>query len=354
MTSQNKKVNRRVLLASRPHGAPTKDNFKFDEQPIPKPGDGEVLLRTLYLSLDPYMRGRMSDAPSYTAPTQIGEVMGGGTVSVVEQSNNSSFKVGDVVESYVGWQDYGISNGDGLVKLKGVELTHPSYAVGVLGMPGFTAYMGLIDIGNPQPGETVVVAAATGAVGSVVGQVAKLKGCYVIGIAGGPEKCKYAVEKLGFDKCIDHKSADLKEQLKQACSNNHISPNNKGIDVYFENVGGKVFEAVFPLLNTKARVPVCGLISAYNATSMPQSEIPLALFQGAILKKRLRVQGFIINQDYSHFYDTFKNQMREWVEQGKIFFKEDVVNGLENSQDAFIGLLEGKNFGKLVVKVGDL
>ncbi|KAF2069375.1 hypothetical protein CYY_009309 [Polysphondylium violaceum] len=346
MTSQNRKVNRRVLLASRPVGAPTADNFKMDEQPIPKPGEGEVLLRTLYLSLDPYMRGRMSDAASYAAPTPLGSVMGGGTVAIVEVSNNSSFAVGDLVESYVGWQDYGISNGKELVKLKGVELKHPSYAVGVMGMPGFTAYQGLIDIGNPQPGETVVVAAATGAVGSVVGQVAKLKGCHVVGIAGGPEKCKYAVEKLGFDKCIDHKSDNLKQQLQDACP--------KGIDVYFENVGGKVFEAVFPLLNTKARVPVCGLISAYNATSINHSEIALAQFQGAILKKRMRVQGFIIFQDYFIFYDEFKKVMGKWVEDGKIFFKEDVVEGLENSQNAFIGLLEGKNFGKLVIHVGDV
>lgn len=341
--SQSSQRNRRWVLASRPKGAPVADNFRLEEDDIATPGEGQVLLRTLYLSLDPYMRGRMSDAPSYTPPVQIDEVMCGGTVSQVVKSLNPDFSEGDLVLGYSGWQDYEISDGSGLVKLQ--ETEHPSWALGILGMPGFTAYMGLLDIGQPKSGETLVVAAATGPVGATVGQIGKLKGCRVVGVAGGEEKCRYAVEKLGFDACIDHRADDFAEQLKNACP--------QGIDIYYENVGGKVFDAVLPLLNSAARVPVCGLISGYNATDLPDGPDRLSLLMGTILKKRLRVQGFIINQDYGHRLDEFRNEMIPWVKEGKIQYREHITDGLENTPEAFIGLLEGKNFGKLVMKVAD-
>jgi NADPH-dependent curcumin reductase CurA len=289
------------------------------------------------------MRGRMSDAPSYAAHVEIGEVMVGGTVARVEASEHADYKPGDLVLSYSGWQDYALSDGKGLTKLD-AKLGKPSYALGVLGMPGFTAYMGLLDIGQPQAGETVVVAAATGAVGSVVGQIAKLKGCRVVGIAGGADKCKYAVEELGFDACIDHRAADFPQQLAAAC--------DKGIDVYFENVGGAVFNAVLPLLNLHARVPVCGLIANYNAAGKPEGPDHLPGLMGKLLVRRIKMQGFIIF-DYYHRYQEFFKDMSGWLAAGKIKFREDIVDGLENAPQAFIGLLEGKNFGKLVIRAGD-
>ena len=345
MTStQSKTSNRQILLASRPIGAPTPENFRLEHSGIPAPENGQLLVRNLYLSLDPYMRGRMSDAPSYAAPVAIGEVMGGATIARVEASRHPDYKPGDLVRGFNGWQDYALSDGAGLTKLD-AGMTHPSLALGVLGMPGFTAYMGLLDIGQPQPGETVVVAAASGAVGSAVGQIAKLKGSRAIGIAGGPEKCRYVVEELGFDACLDHHAADLKQQLAAACPD--------GIDVYFENVGGVVFNAVLPLLNPRARVPVCGLIAHYNDTALPPGPDRLGLLMGTILKKRIRMQGFIIWNDYGPRHGEFFAQMSEWVAAGKIKYREDIVDGLENAPQALIGLLEGKNFGKLVVRVGE-
>ncbi|CAI0747480.1 NADP-dependent oxidoreductase [Serratia entomophila] len=336
--------NRRLLLASRPQGEPTANNFHLDTAPTPQPAAGQVLLRTVYLSLDPYMRGRMSDAPSYAAPVEVGQVMVGGTVSRVVASQHPGFKTGDWVLGYAGWQDYALSDGSGLRNL-GPDQKHPSRLLGVLGMPGFTAYMGLLDIGQPQQGETLVVAAASGAVGSVVGQIGKLKGCRVVGVAGGAEKCRYVVEELGFDACIDHRAADFAAQLAAACP--------QGIDVYYENVGGAVFDAVMPLLNAKARIPVCGIIAHYNATQLPPGPDRLAMLEGLILRKRIRMQGFIIFDDYASGYDDFLQQMGAWVEQGKIKFREDIVDGLENAPQAFIGLLQGKNFGKLVIRVAD-
>ncbi|CAI0749181.1 NADPH-dependent curcumin reductase [Serratia entomophila] len=336
--------NRRWLLASRPQGEPTANNFHLDTAPTPQPAAGQVLLRTVYLSLDPYMRGRMSDAPSYAAPVEVGQLMVGGTVSRVVASQHPGFKTGDWVLGYAGWQDYALSDGSGLRNL-GPDQKHPSRLLGVLGMPGFTAYMGLLDIGQPQQGETLVVAAASGAVGSVVGQIGKLKGCRVVGVAGGAEKCRYVVEELGFDACIDHRAADFAAQLAAACP--------QGIDVYYENVGGAVFDAVMPLLNAKARIPVCGIIAHYNATQLPPGPDRLAMLEGLILRKRIRMQGFIIFDDYASGYDDFLQQMGAWVEQGKIKFREDIVDGLENAPQAFIGLLQGKNFGKLVIRVAD-
>lgn len=340
--SQSTTQNRRWVLASRPHGAPVADNFRLEEQPIPTPAEGQVLLRTVWLSLDPYMRGRMSDAPSYSPPVEIGAVMVGGTVSRVETSRHPDYKEGEWVLGYSGWQDYELSDGKGLVKL-GENPSRPSWSLGVLGMPGFTAYMGLLDIGQPQAGETLVVAAATGPVGATVGQIGKIKGCQVIGVAGGEEKCRHAVDVLGFDACLDHRADDFAEQLAKACP--------QGIDVYYENVGGKVFDAVLPLLNTSARVPVCGLVSGYNATNLPEGPDRLPLLMGTILKKRIRMQGFIIAQDYGHRIDEFQQEMGRWVQEGKIHYREQVMEGLEAAPDALIGLLEGKNFGKVVIRV---
>ena len=337
-------MNRQITLASRPVGMPTPANFAQVETPIPQPGPGELLLRNLYLSLDPYMRGRMSDAESYAAPMAVGEVMVGGTVARVLASNHAQYRVGDLVLAYGGWQDYALSDGSGLSRLD-PAMTHPSLALGVLGMPGFTAYMGLLDIGQPQPGETVVVAAASGAVGSVVGQIAKLKGCHAVGIAGGAEKCRYVTDELGFDACVDHHGEDFPQQLEAAC--------RQGIDVYFESVGGAVFDAVLPLLNTKARIPLCGLIAQYNATALPAGPDRLGLLTGTLLTKRIRMQGFIIFDDYGARFDEFLAPMSEWVRQGRIRYREDMVEGLENAPQAFIGMLGGSNFGKLVVRIGE-
>jgi len=337
----NTKESRRIVLASRPVGEPTAANFRLEITPIPVPAEGQVLLRALYLSLDPYMRGRMSDAKSYAAPVAIDAVMVGATVCRVETSRHVDFAEGELVLAYTGWQDYAVSDGAGLSKLG--SMAQPSLALGVLGMPGFTAYMGLLDIGQPKAGETVVVAAASGAVGSVVGQIAKLQGCRVVGIAGGPEKCRYVVEELGFDACIDHRGPDLSAQLAAACP--------KGIDVYFENVGGAVFDAVLPLLNTGARVPLCGLISQYNAAELPDGKDRLSYLMGQVLVRRIKMQGFIIFDDYGHRYPEFFKAMSAWLADGKIKFREDIVTGLEAAPEAFIGLLKGRNFGKLVVQL---
>jgi NADPH-dependent curcumin reductase CurA len=334
-------INRQIVLASRPKGKPTHENFKLVETPVPEPKDAQVLLETLYLSLDPYMRGRMSDAPSYAAPVKLGEVMVGGTVSRVANSRHPKFKVGDLVMSYSGWQDFALSDGKDLTPLG--DMPRPSLALGVLGMPGFTAYMGLMDIGQPKSGETLVVAAASGAVGSVVGQIGKIKGCRVIGIAGGRDKCSFVKEELGFDECLSHHDEGLADRLREVCP--------KGIDIYFENVGGKVWDAVLPLMNSQGRIPVCGLIADYNRTSLPDGPDRMGLLMGTILRQRLRVQGFIINMDYGSRFQEFRQPMEQWVREGRIKFREDIVEGLEKAPEAFMGLLEGANFGKLVVKL---
>ncbi|MCA1288703.1 NADP-dependent oxidoreductase, partial [Salipiger bermudensis] len=265
-----------------------------------------------YLSLDPYMRGRMSDAPSYAAPVEIDGVMEGGTVAQVVTSQVDGFAPGDWVLSFNGWQDYALSDGAGLTNL-GKSPAHPSWALGIMGMPGFTAWAGLTQIGAPKPGETIAVAAATGPVGATVGQIGKILGCRVVGIAGGPEKCAYAVNELGFDACIDHKADDFAEQLAKA------SPD--GIDVYFENVGGKVLDGVIPLLNSNARVPVCGLISQYNATDLPEGPDRMNWLMGQILRKKIKVQGFIIFDDFGHLYPDFAKDMGAWIESGQIKYR---------------------------------
>jgi len=339
---QSISFNRQIVLASRPDGAPVRANFDLRESAVPKPENGQVLLRTVYLSLDPYMRLRMEDAASYANPVKIGAVMVGGTVGRVIETLHPDFKVGDWVLGYVGWQDYALSDGTGLTVLDPRKV-NPSYALGILGMPGFTAYMGLLDIGAPKAGETLVVGAATGPVGGTVGQIGKIKDCVVVGVAGGLQKCRYAVETLGFDACIDHHADDFATQLAAACPN--------GIDVYFENVGGKVFHAVLPLLNTKARVPVCGLIAHYNATSLPEGPDRSADLMRTILTKRVKMQGFIIFEDYANHFGTFVKNMSIWLASGQMKYREHMVDGLINAPEAFIGQLEGKNFGKLVIRV---
>jgi NADPH-dependent curcumin reductase CurA len=332
---------KRIVLVSRPVGEPTPANFRVEEYAAPTPGEGQVLLRTIWLSLDPYMRGRMSDAPSYAAPVPVGGVMEGGTVAEVVASNNPGFAKGDIVLSRSGWQTHALSDGTGLRKVD-PNLGPVSTAVGVLGMPGMTAYTGLLEIGKPQPGETVVVAAASGAVGSAVGQIAKLKGARAVGIAGGADKCRYVKEELGFDDCVDHRDPDLAAKLKSACPN--------GIDVYFENVGGAVFEAVFPLLNAFARMPVCGLIAQYNDT---QATVPrwASSMMRAVLTKRLTIRGFIVT-DFAARHGDFLRDMSQWVREGKVKHREFVTEGLDSAPAAFMGLLKGANFGKQLVRVG--
>jgi len=332
---------KRVILASRPVGEPEPSNFRLDEYPVPAPGEGQVLLRTIWLSLDPYMRGRMSDAASYAAPVPVGGVMEGGTVSEVTASNNPAFEKGEIVLSRAGWQTHAVSDGQGLRKID-PKLAPISTAVGVLGMPGMTAYCGLLEIGKPQQGETVVVAAASGAVGSAVGQLAKIKGARAVGIAGGKEKCDYVKRELGFDDCLDHRDPNLSVKLKEACP--------KGIDVYFENVGGAVFDAVFPLLSAFARVPVCGLIAHYNDTDAKPPKWASSLMR-ATLTKRLTFRGFIVS-DFAALYADFLRDMSQWVREGRVKYKEFVTEGLDSAPTAFIGLLKGANFGKQLVRVG--
>lgn len=333
--------NRQILLASRPRGEPTPDNFQLVEIEVPQPGPGQILLRTIYLSLDPYMRGRMDAGPSYAKPVEVGEVMEGGTVCEVVTSNLSQYKQGDIVLARAGWQEYALSDGEGVQKID-PALGPVSYFLGVLGMPGMTAYTGLLNIGRPQAGETLVVAAASGAVGSVVGQIGKIKGCHVIGIAGGEPKCRYVQEELGFDDCLDHRRPDLAERLKTACP--------KGIDIYFENVGGAVFDDVLPLLNNFARIPVCGLVAHYNATELPAgpNRVPLVLHN--ILVKRLTFRGFIV-WDFGSQHQDFLKDVSGWLREGRIKYREDVTDGLENAPRELIGLLKGENFGKKIIRV---
>src|ERR1700675_3657389 len=297
---------KRVVLVSRPVGEPKASDFRVEDYAQPAPGEGQVLLRTIWLSLDPYMRGRMSDGPSYAAPVPIGGGMEGGTVSEVIASNNPGFAKGDIVLSRAGWQTHALSDGKGLAKID-PKLAPVSTAVGVLGMPGMTAYTGLLDIGKPQAGGPVVVAAASGAVGSAVGQIAKIKGARAVGIAGGKDKCDYVKKELGFDDCVDHRDPDLAAKLKDACP--------KGIDVYFENVGGAVLEAVFPLLNTFARVPVCGLIAQYNDTEPVVPKWASVMLRN-VLTKRLNIRGFIVS-DFAARHADFLRDMSGWGRGGK-------------------------------------
>jgi hypothetical protein len=285
----------------------------------------------------------MNEGKSYAAPVEIGETMCGGTVSQVLKSNNPEFARDDYILTYDGWQEYAVSDGKGARKLDPTQAPI-STAVGVLGMPGMTAYMGLLEIGQPQSGETVVVAAATGAVGSNVGQIAKLKGCRVVGIAGSTEKCEFALNELGFDACINYRDAGFRDSLKTACP--------EGIDVYFENVGGMVFETIIPLLNFQSRIPVCGLIAHYNDTELPSGPNVLPKLMRMVLTQRVTIRGFIVS-DFSNKQGAFLRDMSKWIADGKIKFKEDIVEGLDNAVGAFQGLLEGNNFGKLLIQVSE-
>ena len=332
---------RRIVLASRPVGEPKPSDFRLEVFPVPQPGPGQMLLKTKWLSLDPYMRGRMSDAPSYAKPVGIDEVMEAGTVSEVVASNSDKFAKGDIVLSRAGWQTHALSDGSGLRKLD-PKLAPVSTALGVLGMPGMTAYTGLLEIGKPQAGETVVVSAASGAVGAVVGQIARIKGARAVGIAGGAEKCKYVKGELGFDECVDHRDPALAETLKAACP--------KGIDVYFENVSGAVWDAVFPLLNPFARIPVCGLIAQYSATEAPDMKYKTSQIFRAVLTKRLTIRGFIVSDFWGRF-DDFIRDVPQWIKDGRIKYREDIADGLENAPAAFMGMLKGKNFGKQLVRI---
>jgi len=328
--------NRKVLLASRPQGAVTEQNFRIVDAPMPQPADGEVLVRNEWLSLDPYMRGRMSDAKSYVPPAQLDEVMVGQTVGEVVDSRNPRVSVGDKVLTQLGWQSHGIANGADVTK---VDARHvpASYYLGVLGMPGFTAWFGLFEIGQPRAGETVVVSAASGAVGSVVGQLAKIRGCRAVGIAGGNAKCDYVVHELGFDACIDHRAGNLYDDLRAACPN--------GIDVDFENVGGAVLDTALRLMNRHSRIVLCGLVAEYSAKE-PYGYQRLR----SVLVNRIRMQGMIVF-DWKDRYGEALAGLTAYVADGRLKYRESIVEGLDNAPRALIGLLKGENFGKQLVKI---
>jgi NADPH-dependent curcumin reductase CurA len=336
-------TSRQIRLARRPTGEPVPGDFELARIPVPAPGENQVLTRTIYLSLDPYMRGRMNAERSYAEPVPVGGVMEGGAVGIVEASNFAGLVRGDIVVGRTGWQDHAVSDGAALRKVDPAAAPI-STAVGVLGMPGMTAYTGLLTIGQPKEGDTLVVAAASGAVGSVVGQIGRIKGCRVVGIAGGPEKCRYVAGELGFDACIDHRARDFEAQLAAACP--------KGIDIYFENVGGRVLEAVIPLLNFFSRMPVCGLISQYNATALPDGPNRLPQLMRAVLTNRVRIQGFIV-RDFAGQKADFLRDVGRWLRDGRIKYREHRIKGLENAPAGLIGLLKGENFGKALVAVSE-
>ena len=328
--------NIEVRLARRPVGEVKTSDFNIVETSVPDIAEGHLLVRNHYLSLDPYMRGRMSDAKSYAQSVAIDEVMVGGTVGQVVASKHGDYQEGDQVLGAFGWQLYGVSDGTGLTKIEPRGVPISAY-LGVMGMPGVTAYVGLLDIGQPKSGETVVVSAASGAVGSVVGQIAKIKGCHVVGIAGGAKKCTYVTDELGFDACVDYKQGQLYNDLTEATPD--------GVDVYFENVGGPTFDTVLARMNPFARIALCGMISQYNAIE------PYGLKHiGSVLINRIKLQGFIVSDHLQRWPEALKN-IAQWIQAGKIKYRESIVQGIENAPEAFIGLLAGNNFGKQLVKL---
>ncbi len=332
-------INKQVTLAARPKGFPKESDFKVVQAPVPEPGAGQILVRMLYISVDPYMRGRMNDVKSYTPALQIGEVMGAGAVGEVVDSKNARFQVGDVVEGFFGWQQYAISAGEGVRKLD-PSVAAVSTALGVLGMPGLTAYFGFLDVGKPRSGETVVVSGAAGAVGSLVGQIAKISGCRAVGIAGSDAKCAWLTGELGFDSAFNYKTAsDYGAKLSELCP--------EGVDIYFDNVGGAITDAVFATLNSGARIVVCGQIAQYNAE---KPEIGPRLLWHLIVK-RARAEGFLVF-DYASRYAEGLRQLAMWINAGKLKYHEQVVHGIENTPRAFIGMLRGENTGKQLVRVG--
>ena len=333
--------NHRILLARRPHGEPVAADFQHDVTPVPSPGSGEALLRTLHVSLDPYVRGRMNDARSYAAPMQLGDVIVGGTVSEVVESADGSLSPGDLVLGYGGWQEFSVERVSGLRRLDPAAAPVTT-ALGVLGMPGFTAYAGLLAIGRPQPGETVAVAAAAGPVGSAVAQIARLRGARAVAIAGGEEKTAL-LRGFGVDAALDHRAPDLPGRLAAAAPD--------GIDVYFENVGGAVWDAVLPLLNEFARVPVCGLAASYNATSLPEGPDRSGALMGQVLSRSLTLRGFIQREFVPTMFEDFLRDMGDWVAAGEVQYREDVTEGLDRAPKAFVGMLRGENLGKALITI---
>ena len=335
-------VNQQILLDNRPTGAAVASNFKLATTETPALLDGQVLVRHHFLSLDPYMRGRMNDSKSYAVPQALGQVMGGGTVGEVVESRSAKFAVGDKVVGMGGWQQYSVVDGNQIGALRKVDTTHValSHYLGAVGMPGVTAWYGLVKIIEPKEGQTVAVSAATGAVGSALAALAKARGCRVVGIAGGPDKCKYAVDELGFDACIDYKLHDdaglLSKAIKAECPN--------GIDGYFENVGGMVLDAVMPLMNAFGRIALCGMIAGYDGKPMPMS------YPALVLMSRLRIQGFIVSEHMEVWPDALK-ELGMLVATGKLKPRESVAFKLVAAPEAFLGLLKGKNFGKQIVKL---
>ncbi len=336
MTSE---TNRRIVLASRPEAYPEPRHFRLEEVAIPQPREGEALVRTIWLSLDPYMRGRMREGPSYAAPVEIGGVMTGGIVGRVVESRTPELAVGDIVDGSLGWQEYAVARPGQLRKVD-PDLAPISTALGVLGMPGMTAYFGFLDVGKPEVGDTVVVSAASGAVGQVVGQIARIMGCRVVGTAGSDEKVDFIVNELGFDAGINYKTEDVDAALAAACPD--------GIDVYFDNVGGFVTDAVMQQINVHARISVCGQISQYNLPT-PELAPPNV---GLLIQKQARMEGFLVF-NFAHRHEHARQRMAAWIRSGDLRYREDVVEGLENAPTAFIGMMTGENFGKLVVKVGE-
>lgn len=332
--------NVRIELASRPVGMPTAENFRLVETEIPEVGEGQLLLRTLYLSVDPYMRGRMNDVKSYVPPFQVGEVLMGGVIAQVMASRVPAYQAGDIVVGTLGWQHYSLSDGAGLHKVD-ASITPVSAALGVLGMPGLTAYFGLLDIGKPQPGETVVVSGAAGAVGTLVGQIAKLQGSRVVGIAGSASKNEYLEKELGFDATINYKTTtNLRQALREACPN--------GVDVYFDNVGGDITDAVLARLNHQARIALCGQIALYN---LDKPDIGPRVLTSLLIHSAM-MKGFIVS-DYASRTREGLTQLTQWFTEGKLKYRENIVEGLENTPDAFLGLFRGDNLGKQLVKVAD-
>jgi NADPH-dependent curcumin reductase CurA len=331
-----------IVLAARPQGAVRLNDFQAKELPVPTISAGELLLEVNYLSLDPYMRGRMDDRKSYAQPAKIGDVMPGETISTVIASHHPGFATGDLILAHTGWRTHAAMQSANVRKVAAGALPITTQ-LGVLGMPGFTAYAGLKEIGRPKKGETVVVAAASGPVGSLVGQLAKLDGARAVGIAGGPEKCAYIKNELRFDAVVDHRSPDFRQALQAACP--------EGIDVYYENVGGAVWQAVLPLLNRFARVPVSGIISYYDSPSDTSGPDRLPDTMRRVISQRLLIQGFL-NFDYTEkLYDEFQSEVSKGITEGHIKYREDIVEGLENAPSAMLGMLEGKNFGKLLVRI---
>ena len=333
-----------IVLAARPQGRVQLSDFRLEETTLSTPGPGQILLRARYLSLDPYMRGRMDDRKSYAKPVAVGEVMPGQSIATVITSNHPDYSPGDSVLAHTGWRTHAISDGTGLRKINS-DFAPITTRLGVLGMPGFTAYAGLYLISKPKPGETVVVAAASGPVGSLVGQLAKIAGARAVGIAGGPRKCAYVKEELGFDAVVDHRAPDFPAALAAACPN--------GIDVDFENVGGDVWQAVLPLLNKFARVPVCGLIAQYNDPEPVDGPDRLRATMREILVKSLTLRGFINYEFADEHYERFLRDVAKWIDEGRVRYREDIVNGLENAAEAFIGMLDGRNFGKVIIRLAD-